>query len=781
MEDRQLSSAWRPRHIPTLVKVLVLCSLALGPHPAFAVLVDLVERPANGLGVKKAGTMAKVGSSLVRVFSEHAAHVRRGPRGPFQPSDRFLQFTNGRVLVDATAATDGGELLADLKRLGLQNGAHYGSVVSGLLPVAVIDRAAALQSLQSISASPRPELNAGSVTSQGDAALRADIARATYGVDGSGVAVGVLSDSYNILGGAATDVTSGDLPAGVNVLSEYGLCGFLVSCLDEGRAMLQIVHDLAPGSDLLFHTAMGGVAQYANAITSLAAAGADVIVDDLIYLNEPMFQDGVVAQAVDGVVAGGAAYFSAAGNQARNGYESAFVDSGEDFCIDIIADGFCDPIFELVGDMHDFDPGPGVDFYQSITIPVGGSVSIAFQWDAPFGNVNTGDGPDNDHDIVLLDATGGVLLAISANDNVTTGEPWEVLQYVNDGSYGTSFNIAITFDDIDSPGLPATLLKTVVFGSGVVINDFPTNSSTSFGHANAAGAEAVGASFFLDTPVFGTAPPMLEPFSSAGGTPILFDTNGDPLPAPEVRVKPEIVAVDGVNTSFFFSDSHGGDGIPDFFGTSAAAPHAAAVAALMLDLDASLAPNELYAALEASALDMGVAGVDFDSGYGLIRADAALGSLDADGDGLPDSLELLIGTDPLLADSDGDGLSDFQEVAWDGDASDYDRDLDLNPLVVDTDRDGFGDGMEAAAEHDPRDPADSPVWGDINDSGGVDTADVMLGYGAVVGRISLTDAQKARGNVAPLVGGQPQGVFNDDFTLADLLLIQRKSLGIVDF
>ncbi|MBT8117383.1 MAG: peptidase S8, partial [Gammaproteobacteria bacterium] len=232
-----------------------MCSLALGPHSAFAVLVKPAQPSVNGFGLKKAGNMAKAGSSLARVYTEYAAHVKRRAKGPFRPRDRFLQFTNGRIVVDATAATSGAALLADLRRLGLQHGAHYGPVVSGLLPVAAIDRAVALESLQSVSASPQPVRNAGSVTSQGDVALRADVGRGTFSVDGSGVSVGVLSDSYNTLGGAAADVTSGDLPAGVTVLSEYVLCGVLVTCIDEGRAMLQIVHDLAPGSDLLFHTA----------------------------------------------------------------------------------------------------------------------------------------------------------------------------------------------------------------------------------------------------------------------------------------------------------------------------------------------------------------------------------------------------------------------------------------------------------------------------------------------------------------------------------------------
>lgn len=769
--------------IRTLLQALLLLQLLLASHAAFAVTVSLAQpQPGVDIGLRKTGAMSKAGSSLLRLFAEHRAHASRGDPAPFKPRNPLLQFRDGNVLIDASAKSDGQRLLADLQRLGLQNASRFGDAVSGLFPIARLDKAVALPSLRSIAASPRPVRNAGSVTSQGDVGLRADVARSMYGVDGSGVAVGVLSDSYDSLGGAAADVASGDLPTGVTVLSESALCGGLVTCLDEGRAMLQIVHDVAPGAELVFHSAMGGVAQYANAITSLATAGADVLVDDLFYLNEPMFQDGVVAQAVDTVVAGGATYFSAAGNQGRSSYESAFVDSGEELCLDWLPPiGQCHPQLELVGVMHDFDPGPGVDFFQSVSVPVGATLSVVMQWDAPFGNVNTGDGPDNDHDLVLLDSTGTLVIDIVADDNVDTGAPLEILQYFNDGSFGTEFTIAITYDGVDSIGPPAGLVKTLLFGSGISINDFPTHSATLTGHANAAGAAAVGASFYLETPEYGTAPPALEPFSSSGGTPILFDTSGSPLAAPELRAKPDMVAIDGVNTTFFFSDSHGADGIPDFFGTSAAAPHAAAVAALLKQFDSGLAPADVYAALRSTALDMLAPGIDFDSGAGLIQADAALASLDGDGDGLPTSLELAIGTDPLLADSDGDGLSDYQEVAWDGDASGYVPGLDLNPLATDTDADGFGDGVEVAAEHDPLDGADAPVWGDINDDGTVDTRDVLRASRAVLGMTTLTAAEQARGNVAPLIGGQPQSQPDDPFTLADLLLIQGKALGAVSF
>src|SRR5207245_5555047 len=61
--------------------------------------------------------------------------------------------------------------------------------------------------------------------------------------------------------------------------------------------------------------------------------------------------------------------------------------------------------------------------------------------------------------------------------------------------------------------------------------------------------------------------------------------------------------------------------------TSAAAPHAAAVAALILEAAPTVTPAQVLAALQSTARDMGPAGFDNDSGFGLIQADAALLSL----------------------------------------------------------------------------------------------------------------------------------------------------------
>ena len=87
--------------------------------------------------------------------------------------------------------------------------------------------------------------------------------------------------------------------------------------------MLQIVHDVAPGASLAFYTGgeqRGGFRQRHR--QARGRAGAKVIADDVGYFDEPFFQDGIVAQAIDAVEAQGVAYFSAAGNDGTLSYEN---------------------------------------------------------------------------------------------------------------------------------------------------------------------------------------------------------------------------------------------------------------------------------------------------------------------------------------------------------------------------------------------------------------------------------------------------------------------------
>ena len=558
-----------------------------------------------------ASPLSAVPTDLEDLHAEFLTHQVAGGNAPFRSKNSLLSISADDVMIDAVAAGPVHALKADLQALGLKDAVSHGRVVSGRLPMSAIPALSSLPTLRFA----RPALattRAGLVTSQGDPAMRANVARAAFGVTGTGVTVGVMSDSFNCLGGAATDVMSGDLSP-VNVLQDLPGCA---SATDEGRAMLQIVHDVAPGADLMFATAFTGQAGFANNILNLAAAGADVIVDDVIFFAEPMFQDGIIAQAVDIVVGAGVPYFSAAGNEARAAYQSTFNNSG----INLGSTGTNQVPSVATFIAHDFDPGPGVDIFQTVTFPPG-NTSVSLQWRDPFFSVSGAPGAQSDLDIAVFSMAGNFLFG---RFNVNVGDdPVEVLAVTNSNATPIQAQIAIG----KKAGPDPALLKYVAFRSTFVINEFPTNSGTIFGHANAAFGEAVGAAAAFDTPAFGVSPPVREPFSSAGTTPIFFTPSGGPTL--DVRNgKPGIVAPDGVNTTFFVSDStRDPDTFPNFFGTSAAAPHAAAVAALLLDAAPTLTPGMIYNALRSTAIDMGVPGFDNDTGFGLIQADAALMSI----------------------------------------------------------------------------------------------------------------------------------------------------------
>jgi subtilisin family serine protease len=567
-----------------------------------------------GCGAAFAGSVGsgKTNRALTALYAEHAAHAAQQSGVPFASGNPLARVVNERVVIDAVADGDVPALEAALSALGMQNVAVFGRVISGQLPISAIPALEAIASLRFA----RPAAAArrvGLVTSQGDQAMRADIARTTFGVSGGGVQVGVLSDSFNCKGGAPADIGSGDLSS-VVVIQEISSC---TGAIDEGRAMLQIVHDVAPGASLSFASAFNGQASFANNILALKANGARVIVDDIVYFTEPMFQDGIIAQAVDTVVSQGAAYFSAAGNDARQSHESVFR-AGSSFAPGQFPSmGFQAPSFRG-GIAHNFAPSGPPDHLQRITIPAFGTLTISFQWDSPFFSAG-GAGSPNDLDIYVFNAAGTQVVGGSIDPNVGQ-DAVEFLSFTNFG-LAADFNLMLVSFAGPLPGF----VKYVNFSSSVTTQEFNTASGTVFGHANANGAEAVGAAAWFSTPAFGVNPPLLETFSSAGGTPILFDIAGNRFASPVIRQKPEIVGPDKGNTTFFTSDiPQDADTFPNFAGTSAAAPHAAGVAALLLEKQPALTPTGIYSTLESTALNMGPPGFDFDTGFGLVQADAAL-------------------------------------------------------------------------------------------------------------------------------------------------------------
>jgi hypothetical protein len=556
---------------------------------------------------QRADPNSRISPELQQVYQQGTAANRGGAAVDLKTAHPQLRLSKDAtaVLVHVTAR-DVAALLPALQARGFvvvasRPDLHF---VDGMLPLAQLApgapglEALAAQGLLGVLPVWRPMAHAGRVTTQADYVLEAARARATLSknLTGAGVRVGVLSDSYNSLKGAANDVASGDLPAaGVQVLSDLGDG----EGTDEGRAMAQLIYDIAPGSPLAFSTAYNSEADFAQHIIDLAdpaKGNCKVIVDDIAYFAEPYFQDGVVAQAVTQVVSQrGATYFSSAGNNGDQSYENAA------------------PAF-VAGDRNlarlNFDNTGGTDVAQRFSVAPGADMTVALQWSDPF---YTTAGVKTDLDAYILSSRGDTV-DVSNSSNLRSQVPFEITGFTNDTAqtHTTLFDLVI----VRRTGTAnPTRIKYIALAAGQP-TEWLTNSGTVVGHAAAAAASAVAAVAYFDAKV-------PEDYSSKGSPTILFNPDGTALGAPVTRPKPDIASVDGGNTTFFGDDAEG-DGSPNFFGTSAAAPAAAAVAALLLQSEPALTPAQVNARLAATARPVGTAGFNTLTGAGLIDAFTAI-------------------------------------------------------------------------------------------------------------------------------------------------------------
>lgn len=422
------------------------------------------------------------------------------------------------------------------------------------------------------------------VINQSDAAHKADKARIQYAVNGKGVRVGVISDSAKY---SQDSIDSGELPASFTVLP-----GRFGNGSGEGTAMSEIIHDMAPGAEIYFAEAGPGRSGFADSINLLRNAGCKIIVDDISYSNEWQFQDDVVGRAVNNVVAKGAVYLSAAGNEGslkqRNSttWEGNFVSGG--------ASGSLFP----TGRIHSF----GAANYNYLT---NSSSDAVLQWSDEYHTSG------NDYDLYILNSTGTKIVDSSTDYQTGNDVPMEYVGYV-----ARNERIVIWKDGAAAP----RYLRLSCTSSPL---KFATQGQVT-GHAatgNCIGVAASDASLVAPGPF--TTSSFLEDFSSDGPHKMFYRpdgsafTPGNFLASGGLTIRtPSVTAGDGGRTSV--------PGFKPFYGTSAAAPAAAAIAALVWSKNPSLTNVQVRKILESSCLDIEGPGYEINSGYGILMADLAL-------------------------------------------------------------------------------------------------------------------------------------------------------------
>jgi Concanavalin A-like lectin/glucanases superfamily/Subtilase family len=521
----------------------------------------------------------------------YADRMRRGvPVADGVPAQRVNldKDGQGRVLMDIKADVTG-ELLQHIKTLGgrvLNSFPQYQSIRAAV-PLAAVEDLAARAEVRFIQPAVRVLRN--TVVSQGDYAHQADTARATFGVNGSGVKIGVVSDSVDYL-------TNSPVNGLVTVLP--GQSGIPAS--GEGTAMLEIIHDLAPGAQLFFATGDGSASVMASNILQLRFDyGCDIIVDDLAYYDESPFQDDIIAQAVNAATADGALYFSSAGNSGNldsgtsGTWEGDFVNGG--------AAG--PPVNGRGGFIHSF----GAANYDLLTRSSSAGADTVLIWSDPLG------ASTNDYDLFTLDFSGTTIVSSSVNIQDGSQDPYE---HVPSAFTGYRFVVVLASGTNRFLHLDTQRGQLAVATDGSVRGHNAAASGLSVAAVNVANA-------IYPNPFTGGSSDPVETFSSDGPRRMFYNPSGVPFTPGNfsstggvVYQKPDFAAADNVSTAV--------TGFSLFPGTSAAAPHAAAIAALLKSYRPNLTAAQARTILTGTALDIMAPGADRDSGAGIVMALPAL-------------------------------------------------------------------------------------------------------------------------------------------------------------
>ncbi|MFD1314113.1 S8 family serine peptidase [Namhaeicola litoreus] len=476
--------------------------------------------------------------------------------------------------------------------------------------------------------------NAERATSQGDTVQRTSVVRESFRilrdgeivpVDGKGIKVGVISDSYDKQpftgkSKATVDVENGDLP-GIGNPDGYDLPVDVLldfpygEASDEGRAMLQILHDVAPASELAFHTGILSPRNFELAIKALQEANCDIIVDDITFPTEPFFGDGRISQAIENFTSqDGKLYFTSAGNFADNGYQATFSSS-----LNLPKTNFLTSGSNVRAHVFGTNPDGTPDILQKISVEKG-VYMLVLQWEEDIASQDNLSGAFTDLDFYIVDDNGNLIVG---NNRVNEdGDPTEIMVFQATGS-GTA-NIMITSTNgAATNGLP---FRFIAFrADGLEFLEYG-GAPTVSGHAMTPAANAIAA---VD---YRTAQnPDAQAFSSFAGT----------LSSNQI-LQIKLSAPDGVDTNVSsIGQDIDGTGFPNFFGTSAAAPHAAGAFALLMSALPSWYPSGLpIEAVELTNIKADKAlqlvkqtsipaGDKDQAGEGLINMEAAFGQIAA--------------------------------------------------------------------------------------------------------------------------------------------------------
>jgi hypothetical protein len=502
--------------------------------------------------------------------------------------------------------------------------------VQGMLPIEMVNEVAALPFVRYIRLPDYGFTNTGSVDSQGDAILQADVARSQFGVDGTGIRVGVISDGIGGIfatgctscgpsSATPSPIASGDLPSATGTRNSSGILtsvsggitaqsfradGNLEACLGgtcdtsgnvgaEGTAMLEIVHDLAPGSQLYFANFDTGLS-FEQAVNYLAA-NTDISVDDIGFTGLPPY-DGTdpvstnTATDLNTSTNPIRGYFTAVANQVFDHWAEPWTDSGTNATLSCPASlgGTSEPgdvqLFQATASTIDSNHnGPSV--INNLALPNGDTLSVILTWNDPIS------GSSNDYDLYLYQIQLGSLvapLACSVNPQTGTQPPVEFLSYTN--TSGAVQTVGIVIQNVNNAAAARDFDMFVAgIGNGNDI-DYYTPSGSVPAESDAGGSPvsvvSVGAIDQTQCTSTGNCTGLVEPYSSQGPT--------EATPQAAARMKPDVTATDDVTVTgaggFGFNGPNGsapggcaiGETPCYFPGTSAAAPHVAAIAALVL-------------------------------------------------------------------------------------------------------------------------------------------------------------------------------------------------------